>query len=749
MELPTVPTPSSVAEYVISVLQASENTPYIGEPISQLQHSLQCAAQAASASPPVDEATQIAALLHDVGQYAPVKDLRKLTGGEARNLGGQATGTSVGRVGHETLGAQFVLALGFSPKVARLVESHVAAKRYLCAVDKGYLNKLSDASKKSLAYQGGPMSDDERDEFGADEWCKEMCQLRVWDDEAKIEGLEISPAMCTSPLSQSNTHMVIGQISFRARVFRQTASADNSPPGQASPLHFEGISPGLEPHETNQSHSSPTLTDGYENQGSSKVLSTERTNQTPFLYEGRTNVDVTACLQKALQCRSTVPIAEDNYGRDESPLNLISRDIELTTTLDILTLRTQSPYMTELFLDTVECPGITPFDPLNWKLAKENIVHLGKSCLAISSGITAVATLCSGHVFALSTSESLSRYHSARKNIEELLEDDEKDFDLALVAVFLLCMFELIHSGDITPYLRVPSRIFIPRLQAWVQTQTSYSELSTRIVTWFKILYSASFRGGAMGLLSERVFSLLPDFNGPIPNLRPPGGQEPEISNHLYEVLSAPIFDFYCQLQKLSGEIAKLSLYHRSRTKRKDQQEVVERMATLKTRLRALWEIRCATQRQSSEQLRAQIVPRIADMISSLISICEAAYHAEFIDIGRQLGDPVSQSPDSIEALDRIREIVERDRSSDDEGRSRTINPGYLRPLFLCAIDSTDKEQTYWAIENLAKIQNRVYRAEFFSAFAKALSEAQTRNDRRVTSRYFCIWYFGITPPFL
>ncbi|KAF5586156.1 metal dependent phosphohydrolase [Fusarium subglutinans] len=191
MELPTVPTPSSVAEYVISVLQASENTPYIGEPISQLQHSLQCAAQAASVSPPVDEATQIAALLHDIGQYAPAKDLSKLTGGEAKNLGGQAAGTSVGRVGHETLGAQFVRALGFSEKVARLVESHVAAKRYLCVVDKGYMSKLSDASKKSLGYQGGPMSDHERAEFGADEWCKEMCQLRVWDDEAKIEGLEV------------------------------------------------------------------------------------------------------------------------------------------------------------------------------------------------------------------------------------------------------------------------------------------------------------------------------------------------------------------------------------------------------------------------------------------------------------------------------------------------------------------------------------------------------------------------------
>ncbi|KAL7935673.1 hypothetical protein V8C35DRAFT_333561 [Trichoderma chlorosporum] len=211
MEPPTTLTPTSVAEYVISVLQASENTPYIGEPISQLQHSLQCAAQAASTIPPVDEATQVAALLHDIGQFAPAKDLRKLTGGEARNLGGQSTGNSVGRVGHETLGGQLLLALGFPHKVARLVESHVAAKRYLCAVDEEYSNKLSDASKKSLAYQGGPMSGDERDKFSSDKWCKEMCQLRKWDDEAKIEGLEVRDLESWRPVLERQLVQTAGE----------------------------------------------------------------------------------------------------------------------------------------------------------------------------------------------------------------------------------------------------------------------------------------------------------------------------------------------------------------------------------------------------------------------------------------------------------------------------------------------------------------------------------------------------------
>jgi putative nucleotidyltransferase with HDIG domain len=191
MVLPEARTPESVADYVISVLDASERTPYIGESISQLQHSLQCAAQASEANPPVDESTQVAALLHDIGQFTPAADLRSLTGGEAKNLGGESASQSVGRVGHETLGGKMLMSLGFSLKVARLVESHVASKRYLCAVDKSYYEKLSDASKKSLAYQGGPMNGSEVEEFESGEWCTEMCQLRKWDDEAKVKDLEV------------------------------------------------------------------------------------------------------------------------------------------------------------------------------------------------------------------------------------------------------------------------------------------------------------------------------------------------------------------------------------------------------------------------------------------------------------------------------------------------------------------------------------------------------------------------------
>ncbi|CEJ92803.1 hypothetical protein VHEMI08433 [[Torrubiella] hemipterigena] len=191
VELPSTFTPEAVTDYVLAVLEESGNNPYIGEPISQLQHSLQCAAQAASASPAVDEETQLAALLHDLGQFVPARDLNRLIGERAEILGGIDASESVGRTGHDTQGGKFLRALGFSPKVARLVASHVEAKRYLCAVDATYHDKLSDASKKSLKYQGGPMAGEQLREFGANPWCGDMCRLRVWDDEAKVEGLEV------------------------------------------------------------------------------------------------------------------------------------------------------------------------------------------------------------------------------------------------------------------------------------------------------------------------------------------------------------------------------------------------------------------------------------------------------------------------------------------------------------------------------------------------------------------------------
>ena len=202
MNPPISSSPAQKSAHVISLLNASANTPYIGEPISQLEHSLQCAYLAATSKPPVDEETIIAALLHDIGQFIPEYDLKVVLGAETGVQDMVATETSsnsiesagskgsVGRVGHDELGARYLAALGFSEKISRLVGSHVAAKRYLCAIDPSYHDALSEASKSSLKFQGGPMSAEEKEEFASSAWCNDMCKLRRWDDGAKMEFLQ-------------------------------------------------------------------------------------------------------------------------------------------------------------------------------------------------------------------------------------------------------------------------------------------------------------------------------------------------------------------------------------------------------------------------------------------------------------------------------------------------------------------------------------------------------------------------------
>ena len=100
--------------------------------------------------------------------------------------------SSVGRVGHELIGEQYLETLGFGRKVSRLVGSHVAAKRYLTAIDPEYFAGLSTASQKSLELQGGPFEGEELDRFRTDPLSDEMVRLRKWDDRAKIVGIEES-----------------------------------------------------------------------------------------------------------------------------------------------------------------------------------------------------------------------------------------------------------------------------------------------------------------------------------------------------------------------------------------------------------------------------------------------------------------------------------------------------------------------------------------------------------------------------
>ncbi|KAI7846757.1 hypothetical protein BDC45DRAFT_528347 [Circinella umbellata] len=189
---------NQVVDTVFKVLIDGSKQDYIGENISQLEHSLQAAAQALETK--ADDETILAALLHDIGQFATSADQKQMicdTSALAELDPTNSTTTSpnstisVGVTGHERIGAEYLRKLGFSNKVAQLVESHVPVKRYLTGKDHSYYESLSGASKLSLKYQGGPFTPEQVKEFEEDPLFELKVQVRKWDDAAKVVGLEV------------------------------------------------------------------------------------------------------------------------------------------------------------------------------------------------------------------------------------------------------------------------------------------------------------------------------------------------------------------------------------------------------------------------------------------------------------------------------------------------------------------------------------------------------------------------------
>ena len=156
------------AERVWSIMLASDASPYIGEPISQLEHALQAADRALAVG--CDEAVVLAALLHDIGH---------LVAPEAPQMDG------LGTLQHESIGAQFLKTMGFSAHTTTLVAAHVDAKRYLCAQKPQYFKRLSPASKGTLEWQGGPMSPKECETFRRRPYFEDALRLRSFDEQAK------------------------------------------------------------------------------------------------------------------------------------------------------------------------------------------------------------------------------------------------------------------------------------------------------------------------------------------------------------------------------------------------------------------------------------------------------------------------------------------------------------------------------------------------------------------------------------
>ncbi len=131
---------------------------------SHLDHARQTAALLA-ADPNNDEALVVAGLVHDIGHLLP----------------------GVGDPGHARA-AEAAVRRTLGERVGGLVGLHVAAKRYLCALD-DYDDVLSPGSVTSLAVQGGPMNKEERSAFEALDAFGDAVRLRRADDGAKVDDL--------------------------------------------------------------------------------------------------------------------------------------------------------------------------------------------------------------------------------------------------------------------------------------------------------------------------------------------------------------------------------------------------------------------------------------------------------------------------------------------------------------------------------------------------------------------------------
>lgn len=162
---------------IFSLYEQYGNEAY-GEEVTQVAHMVQSAQLAEQEG--YDDEVILAAFFHDVGHLCASAEAVSTYGAHQ----------------HERIGGEYLRQKGFSERMARLVENHVQAKRYLTFARPDYYETLSEASRQTLVAQGGKMNAREARKFEQDELFELSLRMRHWDEAAKETGMpppDISP----------------------------------------------------------------------------------------------------------------------------------------------------------------------------------------------------------------------------------------------------------------------------------------------------------------------------------------------------------------------------------------------------------------------------------------------------------------------------------------------------------------------------------------------------------------------------
>ncbi len=172
---------SKMLSEIIDLYNNCGNDNYYGEKVSKTEHMIQCAVSAELAGEP--DYIVVSCLLHDIGHFLAKDDTN-----------------GYGVADHGKVGYNYLRSMCVDRRVCNLVRKHTDAKRYLVTIDNKKYDQLSEASKRTLEFQGGKMNNDELRDMLSDPCLDDILKVRKYDDMGKRENVTLPKIEAFIPL---------------------------------------------------------------------------------------------------------------------------------------------------------------------------------------------------------------------------------------------------------------------------------------------------------------------------------------------------------------------------------------------------------------------------------------------------------------------------------------------------------------------------------------------------------------------